>query len=131
MSAVPPLPLPPYSETHRTGRMEAILRRNRLLHSAPMRSPCSAGIAGGVTPLPFLPQTFLSPTTPPSMQASLVGNSIYTFLGLSSGFLVQLRSIPVWLHWIQARSYYSRSNYTAGSLPALLRRVAAPHLEAL
>ena len=42
-------------------------------------------------------------------QASLMANSIYTFFGLTSGLLVQLDSIPVWLAWIKSISFLNFS----------------------
>ncbi|KAJ3111998.1 hypothetical protein HDU96_005078 [Phlyctochytrium bullatum] len=37
--------------------------------------------------------------------ASLIGNSIFTFLSMSSGFFIPLTSIPIYLRWIQSFSY--------------------------
>lgn len=37
--------------------------------------------------------------------ASLAANSAYTFLGLSCGLLVQLRTLPIWLSWLQSISF--------------------------
>lgn len=38
-------------------------------------------------------------------QASLIGNSFFTFFGLSTGFLVASNAIPPWVAWIQKISY--------------------------
>ena len=42
-------------------------------------------------------------------QASLFSNSLYTFLGLVSGLLVQLNSIPIWLRWLKSVSFLTFS----------------------
>ena len=41
--------------------------------------------------------------------ASLIGNTCYTFIGLSSGFLVNFASLPVYVNWIRYVSFGSWS----------------------
>ena len=49
-------------------------------------------------------------------QASLMANSIYTFFGLTSGLLVQLESVPVWLAWIKSISFLNFSFRTLAAI---------------
>ena len=49
-------------------------------------------------------------------QASLMANSIYTFFGLTSGLLVQLESVPVWLAWIKSISFLNFSFRTLAAV---------------
>ncbi|KAJ3198896.1 hypothetical protein HDU67_003241, partial [Dinochytrium kinnereticum] len=62
--------------------------------------------------------------------ASLIGNSIFTFLSMSSGFFIPLTSIPIYLRWIQNVSYityglriyatneFNEKTYACPGLPA-------------
>jgi hypothetical protein len=49
-------------------------------------------------------------------QASLMANSIYTFFGLTSGLLVQLESVPIWLAWIKSISFLNFSFRTLAAI---------------
>ena len=41
--------------------------------------------------------------------ASLFANSLYTFFGLVSGLLVQLKTVPIWLSWLERISFINFS----------------------
>ena len=49
-------------------------------------------------------------------QASLMANSLYTFMGLTSGLLVQLESVPIWLAWIKSISFLNFSFRTLAAV---------------
>ncbi|KAF8935246.1 hypothetical protein BGZ52_000404 [Haplosporangium bisporale] len=61
--------------------------------------------------------------------ASLFGNAIFAFFGLSTGFFVVISSIPVWLRWIKYLAYPNLCYSILASNEFTDNRFACPYYE--